>query len=228
LIDGMGAATENLTDLGVGQLLPHCQAEEFLVPGPQLGERVEDFLILSAAHHHSFWTRHRIAAEATEPGDEPTGTPLRTEPVGEDTTSNAIEPTKRLIIGRNIIDAPPRDQERLRRALPRGLNIRAASAVHIDVLVVGVEETPEPLLRPRQGRHLLPKLGSPMLMSGFEYRARSSCATRGICAFRRELDTYRGEAEDRFMGVATVGGPQPVLPPQALLEPVYGFRQTRP
>lgn len=153
----MGAATENLTDLGVGQLLPHCQAEEFLVPGPQTGERVEDFLILSATHHHNFWTRHRIAAEATEPGDEPTGTTLRTEPVGEDTTSNAIEPTKRLIIGRNIIDAPPRNQERLRRALPRGLNIRAASAVHIDVLVVGVEETPEPLLRPRQGRHLLPK-----------------------------------------------------------------------
>jgi hypothetical protein len=157
LIDGMGAATENLTDLGVGQLLPHCQAEEFLILGPQTGERVEDFLILSATHHHSFWTRHRIAAEATEPGDEPTGTPLRTEPVGEDTAGNAIEPTKRLIIGRNIIDAPPRDQERLRRALPRGLNIRAASAVHIDVLVVGVEETPEPLLRPSQIRHLLPK-----------------------------------------------------------------------
>ena len=173
LIDGMGATTENLTDLGMRQLLPHGQPQQFLILRPQTSESVKDFLVRSAPHHHILRTRRRVATEATKPEDEPTEPPLRTEPVGEDTASNAIKPPKRPIVERDIIDSSPRDQERLGSTFPRRLSIRPPSAVHIDLLVVGVEQAPEPLLRPSWGRHLLPKLGSPMLMSSFKYRARS-------------------------------------------------------
>jgi len=151
----MSATTENLADFGVGQFFPHSQPQKLLILGPQAGQRVKDFLILRATYHHDLWTRCRIAAEATEPGDEPTRTPLRPEPIGKDTTGNAIEPAKRSIIGRNIIDSPPSNQECLRSALPRGLNVRPPSAVHIDALVISVEETTVPLLRPSRDRHLL-------------------------------------------------------------------------
>ncbi|MEA3511698.1 MAG: hypothetical protein U9R51_09710 [Actinomycetota bacterium] len=176
LIDRMGTTTEHLTDLGMRQLLPHGEPQQLLILSPQPSQRIEDLLVLSPTHHHPLGTRFRLATEASKFGDEPPKPLLRTEPVGEDTASHAIEPTKRLVIARDIIDTPPSNQERLRSALPRRLSIRASSAIDIDLLVVGVKETPEPLLRPSRRRHVLPKLDSPMSMSSSQYRARSFTA----------------------------------------------------
>ena len=54
LIDGMGATTENLTDLGMRQLLPHGQPQQFLILRPQTSESVKDFLVRErAAPPHS-------------------------------------------------------------------------------------------------------------------------------------------------------------------------------
>ena len=178
LVDGMGTATEHLADLGVRQLLPHSQAQQFLILRPQPSQRVEDLLILGPTHDHRLRRRARFATEATEFGDEPPEPVLRSVVVGEDTASYAIEPPKRLIATRDVIDPPPRNQERLRSALPSRVNICASSAVDVDLFVIGVKETPEPLLCPSRGRHVLPKLDSPISMSGFQYRARCFTAYR--------------------------------------------------
>lgn len=37
LIDRMGTTTEDLTDLGMRQLFPHSQAQQFLILRPQTG-----------------------------------------------------------------------------------------------------------------------------------------------------------------------------------------------
>ncbi len=140
LIDSVGAAAENLADLTMGKFLPHRQAEQFLVLRAQSGQGIKDSLVLGASHHHRFWARCRVSGEAAEPGDQATETPLRAEPVGENTTSDPVEPAERPLIGRNGVDATPGNKEGLGGTLPRRFLIDASPAIDVDLPVIAIEE----------------------------------------------------------------------------------------
>jgi len=135
-------------------------------------------LVFSTSHDNDFGAWCRLGTKPAEPRDQPTGTSLRAEPVGENPAGNAIEPTKCPIIGRNIVDSSPGDQEYLGRALPCGLFVSSSSAIRVDLPVIGIEEMPKMLLLCGRSRHLLPKDGSLNQVSGSQNSARPFRITR--------------------------------------------------
>ena len=147
LVHRMCRAPEQLTDLGVGKLLPHRKAQHLLIRWPQPVQRIEHRRVGLPAHHNRLRLNRAISRRVCFEGiDQDAVSGPASVAITNDMVGGAVQPRQRLVTDRYIGDPPPRHQKSIRSAIDRLVAINTAQTVRIHLPLIRRIHPPEPIL----------------------------------------------------------------------------------
>jgi hypothetical protein len=146
LRDRRPGAAEEAGDLLVGEVFPCIQAEHLLICRPQPAQRLHDLLTVGSLHQLDLGSRVKRGSKAADPANQPAQAPDRATLVRQYLGGDAIQPAKKLVVCRELIETAPHHEENLGRGVVGVCPLGATQAVRQDVAMMLVVERIEPLL----------------------------------------------------------------------------------
>jgi hypothetical protein len=147
LVDCMCRATEDLSDLGVGEILPCGKPEHFSIVVTEAIHGIEYVPRLGVTNDDRGRIGLGIGSLLGEFVVQSPRALLRSALIRKRLASHAVDPGSGIVTGRHGIDAAPDHQEGFGEGIESGLRVCAASEVRVDFEVMGAIQPPETLIR---------------------------------------------------------------------------------
>jgi hypothetical protein len=143
----MCRATEDLSDLGVGEILPCGKPEHFSIVITEAIHGIEHVPRLGVANDDRGRIGLGIGSLLGEFVVQSPRASLRSALIRKRLANNSVDPRAGIVTGRHGIDASPNDKERFGEGIESVLRGGAAPEVGVDLEVMGAIQSPESLIR---------------------------------------------------------------------------------